>query len=275
MSRHPRPSCPRGIVHRAGRVEKVPSATAAVLAALARLARLARLALLALLAVAPMRAARAQALLVDEGSFSLFRDGARVGREDFGIRVTRGGVGGAFVAQGNVLMGDQRRALLLNVDSAGAPLRVQIESRDATTLSQSVVGELDRGVWSGRILRESGESARAFRLPRDTFLAEDGVVHHLWFLLRFGEGREVTLFTPSALRSRRVLIEEQAPDRVALGLRELVARRWSVRLAEGGSLAWEVWTDASGRLLRVVNHLTGLEALRDEPPPETRAPLRS
>lgn len=244
----------------------------------ARFSRLVLRALLvlpALLSVGATRRTGAQALVIDEGSFSLFRDGARVGREDFGIRVTRGGVGGAFVAQGNILMGDQRRALLLNVDSSGAPLRVQIESRDGVSLVQSVVGEVDRGVWSGRILRESGESARAFRLPEDTFLAEDGVVHQLWFLVRFGEGRPVTLFTPSALRSRRVFIEEQAPDRVALGLRELVARRWSVRLEDDGSLAWEVWTDAGGRLLRVVNHLTGLEALRDEIPPETRQPPRS
>ncbi|MBX3175167.1 MAG: hypothetical protein KF709_12185 [Gemmatimonadaceae bacterium] len=224
---------------------------------------------------APAALAQSQLLILDEGSFSLLRDGERIGREDFGIRATRGGVGGAFIAQGNILFGEQRRAVMLNVDSLGNPLRVQLELRNEGVLVQSVVGELDRGVWSGRVAHRVGESARAFRLPMDTFVAEEGLVHHLWFVVRFGEGRPVTLFTPSVLSQIRVLVQEEAPDRVALGLREIVARRWSLRSASSGTLLYEVWTNASGRLLRVIDHGTGIEALRDEPPAETRPPLRS
>ena len=215
---------------------------------------------------------RAQSPVVDEGTFSLFQEGTRIGREDFGIRVSRGGGSGAFVAQGNVLVGERRRAILLNVDSAGSPLRLQVESRDEGRLLRSVVGELNRGVWSGRVLHQGGESARAFRLPDDTFIAETGVVHHVWFVLRFGEGRPVTLFSPSALQRRRVTIQEEAPDRVALGLRELVARRWTIREAEGGALVWEIWTDALGRLLRALEPASGIEAVRDDPPAETLPP---
>jgi hypothetical protein len=216
----------------------------------------------------------AQATVVDEGTFSILLDGTRVGREDFSIRRARG-TSGDLVAQANRLAGEVRRTLALTTDSAGAPLRFQMETRDADSRLLSVEGERQRGIWSGRTIRADGESARELRLGPDTFIAEPGLVHHLWFLVRFGEGRPVTMFAPSELTRSRVVIEEQAPDRVSLGLRELVARRWVVRDVDTGATVWEIWTDPTGRLLRALNTPLSLEAVRDDPPAETRLPGRS
>lgn len=216
----------------------------------------------------------AQATVVDEGTFSILVAGIRVGREDFSIRRARG-ASGDLVAQANRLEGEVRRTLALTTDSTGAPQRFQMETRDATRRLLSVEGERQRGIWSGRTIRAVGESAREFRLGPDTFVAEPGLIHHLWFLVQFAEGRPVTLFAPSELTRSRVVIEEQAPDRVALGLRELVARRWLVRDAESGATVWELWTDPAGRLLRAVHSTLAVEAIRDDPPAETRPSGRS
>ncbi len=196
-------------------------------------------------------------------------NGERIGREDFSLRAGRGAEGG-YVAQANLLNGEQRRSVVLTVDSLGAPLRFQLDTREGGKVVASVAGQRDRQIWSGRTVRAGVESAREFRLPRDTFIAESGVIHHLWLVLRLGEGRPVTLLVPSGPTELRVSVEELAPDRVTLGLRELVARRWVLRLQEDGTILWELWTDSAGRLLRAVHRTSALEALRDDPPAETR-----
>lgn len=214
-----------------------------------------------------------QALVLDEGTFSLFLNGERIGREDFSLRASRGSAGG-YIAQGNLLKGDQRQTVVLTVDSAGTPLRFQLDTREEGTAIASVVGQQERQLWSARIVRAGVESAREFRLPPDTFVAESGVIHQLWFVLRLGEGRTLTLLSPSDLRLARVALEEQAPDRVQLGLRELVARRWVLRHLDDGVVLWELWTDPAGRLLRAVNRPSAFEALRDDPPVETQGASR-
>jgi len=229
---------------------------------------------LALLLLAARTPLGAQATVVDEGTFSILVDGTRVGREDFSIRRARG-ASGDLVAQANRLEGEERRTVVLTTDSAGAPQRFQMETRDAATLLLIVDGERQRGIWSGRTRRAGGESARELRLSPDTFVLEPGLVHQLWFLVRFAEGRPVTLFSPSELARSSVLVEEQAPDRVSLGLRELVARRWVVRDADSGATIWEIWTDPLGRLLRALHTASALEAIRDDPPAETRPAGRS
>jgi hypothetical protein len=210
----------------------------------------------------------AQAVVLDEGTFSLFMHGERIGREDFSLRAARG-AGGGYIGQGNLLNGEQRRTVVLTVDSVGAPLRFQLDTREQGKVVASVAGQQERQLWSARIVRAGVESARESRLQRDTFIAEMGVIHQLWFVLRFGEGRPLTLLSPSGPTQVRVTMEEQAPDRVALGLREFVARRWVLRRLEDGVVLWELWTDSAGRLLKASNRVSALEALRDDPPIET------
>jgi hypothetical protein len=91
-------------------------------------------------------------------------------------------------------------------------------------------------------------------------------MHHLWLVMRFGRDRETLVIGPRTLSQRRTRVEEVGAERVALGLRELPARHWAVRDQAGGALLWEVWTDTAGRLLRVLDPRTSLEAIRDEPP---------
>ncbi len=225
-----------------------------------------------LLSAAPI-ALGGQALVLDEGTFSLFMNGERIGREDFSLRASRGADGG-YIGQGNLLNGEQRRTVVLTVDSAGTPLRFQLDTREDGKVIASVAGQRERQIWSARNVRAGVESAREFRLPFDTFIAEMGVVHQLWFVVRLGAGRPITLLAPSGQTQERVVLEEQAPDRVPLGLREFVARRWVLRRLEDGVVLWELWTDSAGRLLKATDRVSSLEALRDDPPAETLGATR-
>ncbi|WKW11682.1 hypothetical protein Strain138_000939 [Pseudogemmatithrix spongiicola] len=222
----------------------------------------------ALLVLAAARSASAQVLILDEGTFTHSVSGTRVGREDFSVRTVRGG-GAVYIAQANVLAGENRRTIALTADSAGAPLRFQLEAREATTIVSTVVGERERSTWLGRVVAGARESGREFRLADRTFIAEPSVAHHLWFVLRFGQGRPVVLLTPSANAQDTVQLVEGAADTVTVGARRIAARRWELRDAQDGSLLWEFWADAAGRLLRARDPRSGLDAMRDDPPGET------
>jgi hypothetical protein len=224
---------------------------------------------LLLLTLAPAAQARGQVVLMDEGTFSLFLGGERVGREDFSIRATPGPAGSAYVAQGNVLLGDTRTSVSLNADSAGLPLRYRLETRIGGEVTETIAGESRRSLWMGRAFRADGESAREFRLPPGAIAVEDGVVHHLWFVVREGPGATPRLLSPRTLALRQVRVEDAGPDRVALGLREFVTRRWTIRAMDATPILYEVWTDLRGRMLKVRLPAQDLEAIRDEPPTET------
>lgn len=224
------------------------------------------LAFIALLGATPLAA---QVVVLDEGTFTHSIAGTRVGREDFSVRTVRGGGSVNLVAQANVLAGEQRRTIALNTDSSGTPTRFQLEVRDATVIVSTVVGERDRSTWLGRIVAGPRESGRELRLDTRTFVAEPGVVHHLWFVLRFAPRQPAVLLTPSANAQERVVLVALEPDTVQLGSRRLSAQRWELRGAADGSVKWEFWADAAGRLLRARHPATGLEALRDDPPGET------
>lgn len=229
------------------------------------------LAPLVLLSLVPRSHLAAQVTLVDEGTFSLFVGDVRVGREDFSIRAAPGPGGSAYVVQGNVTMGDERITVALNADSAGHPLRFQLEALVQDRTVETISGESRRGLWMGRALRDRGESAREFRLPSDAIAAVDGVIHHLWFVVRQGAGRTVTLLLPRNLSLREVALEDAGADSVALGLRAFAARRWVIRPVDELAPVVEVWTDPLGRLLQVRIPSRDLEARRDEPPAEPGA----
>lgn len=209
---------------------------------------------------------RAQVRVVDEGTFTVYLGGERVGREDFSIRAVPGTAGATYVAQGNVLIGSNRVAVAMSTDSAGFPIRYSMESSEDGLVVETVSGEASRGVWLGRAQRESGASAREFRLPAGTVAAELRVAHQLWFALRRGGGM-MRVLLPRTLAMADVMVEDAGPDRVTLGLQDIVTRRWVVRPTSGTMPIHEAWTDLDGRVLRLRVPTLDLEALRDEPPP--------
>lgn len=226
-----------------------------------------RTALLLTLTLLP-RLLAGQVVLVDEGTFTLLVRGTRVGREDFSIRRAPPTAEVAYVAQANVLLGETRVSVATSTDSLGTPLRFQHETFAAGQLAASVTGEWRGGLWSGRSVQPLGESAREFRLAPNTIAAEPGVLHHVWFILRFAPpGRRTTLLLPRSLATRAVRVEAAGTEAFAIGLSEIQARRITVRSEGDGTVVYEAWIDPVGRLLKIRVPAESLEAVRDEAPP--------
>ena len=219
--------------------------------------------------LAAVSLAAAQGTLADEGSFTLSRDGDRVGREDFSIRHVPT-TGGAFeiLTRGVVVLGAQRRTVDLSADSAGLPIRFQaktiVDGKATDTYRAEVLGRR----MSARSVRADGESAREILLPAGTLLVDDGIFHLLQFVVARGAGASVQAVVPSRGIVVTLTVQDAGADHVAIALQSIEADKYVVREAAGGAVR-EVWVDGTGRLLKVALPAQRLVAVRDDAPRST------
>ena len=207
----------------------------------------------------------AQVSSVDEGSFTIIRDGTRVGREDFSIRSAPSVGGRVLVAQGNLIMGGRRLAPALNADTSGFPVKYQMEVRlDGRTIETLTV-QVSRNHYEARISREEGESAREFRLPPGTVAAEDDVIHQLWFVARRGPGAVVPVLVPSRSVVESVTVALMGTEHLTIDGHDVECRHLVLRTGNTGVVR-DVWVDAGGRLLKAALPALRLVAVRDEAP---------
>ncbi len=206
--------------------------------------------------------AQAQVVVLDEGSFTLYKDGERIGREDFSIRTAPGAEGRVLVAQATVATGDRRVAPGINADTSGLPTRYQREVRVAGAVIESYRGQATRGRYSSSLMHVDGESAREFRLPPGTVAADDDIVHQLWFIARRGTGATVPVLVPRRNVVEMVHIETAGPERLSIDLRQYESTHLVLRTVVSGAVR-EVWLAADGRILKAAIPALGLVALRD------------
>ena len=209
--------------------------------------------------------APAQIVSLDEGSLTLVRNGERAGREDYSIRSAPGTSSGGvvLVAQGHLIAGTRRLVAGLNADTAGLPLRYQTELRVDGRVTESYSGLTTRDHYASRAQRENGESAREFRLPVGTVLAEDNVLHQLWFIVRRGDGATVPVLVPGRNVVELVRVSKMGTEKLTLDAREYDARHFRLSTAPGGAER-DVWIDPAGRLLKVIVPSLKLIAVREE-----------
>lgn len=217
---------------------------------------------IALAAAAP---AGAQIVSLDEGSLTLVREGERAGREDYSIRSAPGSASGGIVlvAQGNIITGTRRFTAGLNADTAGFPLRYQTDLRAEGRPVESYSGLTTRDHYASRAQRENGESAREFRLPTGTVLAEDNVLHQLWFIARRGDGAVVPVLVPGRSVVEMVKVELVGTEKLTLETRDVDARHFRLTTVTRG-VTRDVWLDAGGHLLKIVVPSLKLVAVREE-----------
>ncbi len=212
--------------------------------------------------------AGAQNTVVDDGCFTLSRNGERVGREDFSIRHVPT-TAGAYetLTRGVVVIATHRLTVDLSADSIGRPVRYQSKTADDGHTVDAYRAEVVGRRYSARIVRGSGESARELLLPPGALIVEDGLLHPLQFVVARGPGN-----VPAVVPSRNALVtlsvEAAGPDRVSIALQAIEARKFIVREDVSG-LVREVWVDGSGRVLKVAVPSEKLVALRDDAPRST------
>lgn len=206
--------------------------------------------------------ARAQVRILDEGSFTLYRNGDRVGREDFSIREAPGADGRVLVAQATVAIGQRRITPGVNADTAGFPSRYQREVRDSGVLVEAYSGITSGGLYSSRLVSPAGESAREFRLPLGTVAADDDIIHQLWFITRRGPGAVMPVLAPRRNTVDEVRVEKVGAERISIDLRQFQTTHLSIH-TQGTGAVRDVWIDGGGRIIKASIPSLGLVALRD------------
>ena len=213
-------------------------------------------------------AAGAQATVVDDGSYTLSRNGERIGREDFSIRHVPTSAGAyESLTRGVVVIGTRRLTVDLSADSIGRPVRYQSKSAEDGHAGDSYRAEVVGRRFSARIVRGSGESARELLLPPGTLVVEDGLLHPLQFVVARGRGT-VPAVVPSRNAVVTLTVEDAGADRVSIALQSINARKFTVR-EDASGLVRDVWVDGAGRVLKVAVPSEKLVALRDDAPRST------
>jgi len=221
------------------------------------------------LAVPLPSGATAQVSVVDEGSFSITRNGARSGRETFTIRKTGVGAADAYVSNGTTDIDGRRLVPALQADADFEPIKYQLEVRKGDDVVERLKGIAGRGRFSTQVRTSKGESTREFIVSDDAVMLDDDVFHQYYFVaqraLKLGAaGGSIAVVTPQRAE-QQVLTAKWAPDESVVIAGRPVAAKHLV-LSETGGGSQSVWVDAAGHVLKISLDGRGLVIQRDALP---------
>jgi hypothetical protein len=217
----------------------------------------------AALAVLPTLVAAQSSAVVDEGSFTVSRGGAPVGRESFRIIRAPGPGGQAFQATGTSVVGEVKVTSRLATDSAGAPVAYDSEVTERGVRTQWLRGRGRPGRFSVLAQTRTGESAREYLLDNGALLIDEDVFNHFFFVGLAAQHPEVIVISPRSTQQNKNAVQGRGEEVLDIGGRRVAARRFTLVGANGSR---DVWVDDRGRLLKVAFSGDGLIALRDDPP---------
>ena len=212
-------------------------------------------------------AAGAQVVTVDEGSFTVTRGGAKLGREEFRIVRQPAAGGVAYVARGVGAYGERRITPALQSDSIGAPLRYQVEVRVTGAVDQRLTGQTGGGRFTAQVQTPTGEASREYLLPPASVVLDDEVYHQYYFLAlhrRRDPGAAFPVLVPRRNQQGTMRVTASVPERLTIGGQPLDAAH--LTLADPSGARRDVWLDAQGRVLKVAVPASDVVALRDDPP---------
>lgn len=219
--------------------------------------------LIAALALAGPRAPQIDR--VDEGSFVLYSNGTRFGREQFSIKRSTGPDGVSLIAKSTITFDGRRIESMVRTDTSGQPLEFTIEEYRDGRLSSRVIGGTVGARFVQRTSVSGGQSEKELRLTKGTVMADSESVYQFYFVARTRGDSRVQLLFPRRLARDSVSITVRSQNQeVELGNGRVPARHLIVMDAAG--TATDVWLDAEGRLLRVAVQSRGFVAVRDAPP---------
>ena len=219
---------------------------------------------IASVAFAPGHAA-AQVATVDEGSFTIYQRGTRLGHEDFRIRrmpVTDST--NEYVASAVVAYPGRRLSPDLRTGTRGGPLAYTLESKNGAQLQERVSGQFGRGRFSAVRRTADGESTKEYALGDGAVILDDEVFSQYYFVGQSGRPGSFAVVCPRCSSQSTLRLEDRGSERLTIGGSPIEARH--VMLRDSGGLDRELWLDARGRVLKVAIPSRELIAIRDELP---------
>ena len=209
--------------------------------------------------------AASQVTTLDEGTFTITRNGTPVGRESFTIRSSPGGAAGAVVqARATVSYDDRRLTPVLKADSIGSPTEYQLEVRAGANASEVLKGVIRRGRFSATMQTPRGENLKEYVVSEGALVLDEDVFHQYYFLARGGRTGSIPVVVPHRNVQVVMRMEDRGPASVTVGGQSIAGRAYV--LVEPGGSNREIWVDSQGRVLKVAIPSRGIIALRDEPP---------
>ena len=215
------------------------------------------------LALGTASVARAQTL-IDEGSFTITRNGQTIGREQFSIRSTPGALGPSFTAFGTTTYSDRRLDPRLVTNADGAPMRYEVETRIGPERQELLSGQVQRGRFSARTQTPRGMSAREYIVADGALILDDDIFHQYFFVARAERTGAVPVVVPRRNVQVAMQVEVRGFERLTIGGTPIEARRLAVSEPSGETR--DVWVDGQGRVLKVAIPARGVVAQRDDPP---------
>lgn len=230
-----------------------------------------RLALASVLAVGSVfapTATVAQTVTLDEGTFTLYRDGSQVGTESFAIRRSGAGEDAVIVANATVEMElpDGMRTMAPALEATGREMALSAyQVKVSGNQEAEVYLTLSGNRFVARITTEAGEREQEFRASPGALLLEEGVAHQYYFLRPLLDDlpARVPVIMPRQGSQLQMQISSLGQETLRIGGEPLGARH--LRLEAGGEVR-EVWVDEEGRVLRLVVPAAGFRAEREAPP---------
>lgn len=206
-----------------------------------------------------------QNLLLDEGTFVLTENGTEIGSESFSIRRAGSGADTRVIARGEIRIDDSsgRRDMAPALQASGAPPSVSAyQIKISGDLQEDITVQLSGRRFVATVKSERGERVQEFRASENTFLFDDEVAHHFYFLgsLPGGGPSTTSVIVPRSRRQLAMTITDLGFDPVDVARRSVRARHVRV---QGGGQTRDVWFDDEGRVLIVENPDTGYRAVRE------------
>lgn len=201
--------------------------------------------------------------VVDEGTFTITRSGAPIGRESFRIIRAPAPGGQAYQATGTSVIGELKATMRLGTDSLGSPVSYESEVSEQSQLVQRLRGRGRPGRFGLFVQTRTGESAREFVLAHGALLLDESVFHHFFFVGLAAQRPEVVVISPRSAQQGRMRLQSGGEEGVEIAGRTIPGRRVSLMNGDGPR---EVWFDGQGRLLKVAIPDQSIVALRDDPP---------
>ena len=219
---------------------------------------------LSLLLALPASAA-AQVATVDEGSFTISRDGQTVGREEFSIRRTPGGDNNTtYVASATVSYTDRRLSPALRADAGGSPLAYQVEVKVGAEVQERLTGQVGRGRFSAVTKTPRGESSKEYVVSDGALILDDDVFHQYFFVAQSRRAGAVPVVVPRRNAQLSMRVEDRGADEVTIAGQRIAARHIVLHDASGADR--DIWVDSQSRVLRVSIPSRNVVALRDDAP---------
>jgi hypothetical protein len=193
----------------------------------------------------------AQAVTLDEGTFTIFLNGRDAGTETFRIRRSASGSEASVIADAVVRVdrgsgATESKPILEALLPGGAASAYQIKITGAESSELRLTPQGRR--FLAFIRTESGEEEREFMARPETHIIEDGVAHQYYFLGSVAEGSTTPIIEPRTRRQFQLTASASTDETRTLGATAVPARKVTFTT---GTDARTVWFDRQGRVLRV------------------------